>query len=163
MNTVETTVIATLATGHLCPTRRPRDYLGMGWGKSLSTTSYTSSIVPSSLPQPATETSASPLTAAIAWGREEHCWMHNRARSSGYLPIHLPDEETEAQAHGAEAGVGIQVSLRPLYFLLYQLLNSPDLLKNLALSSVLHGAEKSQKLQVSADRETRTISFLKSY
>lgn len=78
-----------------------------------STTSRTPSVVSLTLPAPAADAGAGQPAAATALRQQNTIKTHQRSQRLRYQPIHLLEGETEAQAHGAEPGVGVSDSTAP--------------------------------------------------
>lgn len=143
LTTAETTSVGTLTTKtSLLPWRLERD-----GGESLTTTSHTLSCLLD--PSPTCDRNQCwPAHCSHSCGKaSDTTEKHQQSQKLCSQPIHVLDEETEAQAHGAEPEAGIQVSdsqgLIP--HSLSQLLKPRPLLKNPTLSCVLPRARGEER------------------
>lgn len=107
------------------------------------------SVVSLALPPPAIEINAGKPTAVTVWEESTATETHQQSQEFWWQPAQLLDGKTEAQVHGAEPGVGIQMSDSQAPALLTlpipQTLTLP---KNLALSRMLHKERKAEKSQM---------------
>lgn len=106
LTTAETTSVGTLTTKtSLLPWRLERD-----GGESLTTTSHTLSCLLD--PSPTCDRNQCwPAHCSHSCGKaSDTTEKHQQSQKLCSQPIHVLDEETEAQAHGAEPEAGIQVS-----------------------------------------------------